>query len=88
MCSTRSGYYIGDEKQERRIHTERREKLKEDQRKTKAEDKRKPMERILANLEAKKKEEIIKSTGHQRPHVTKQHQQPIRYLSLNFRKIT
>ena len=63
MCSTRSGYYIGDEKQERRIHTERREKLKEDQRKTKAEDKRKPMERILANLEAKKKEEIVTVHG-------------------------
>ena len=46
------------------------------------------MERILAKLEAKKKEEIIKSTGHQRPHVTKQHQQPIRNSSLNFRKIT
>ena len=61
MCSARSGYYIGDEKQERRIHTERREKLKEDQRKTKAEDKRKPMERILAKLEAKRKKKLSRA---------------------------
>ena len=46
------------------------------------------MERILAKLEAKKKEEIIKITGHRRRHVRKQHKQPIRNSSLNFRKIT
>lgn len=46
------------------IHAARREKSKEDRRKSKAEEKRKPTERILARLEVNKKEEIIKSNGH------------------------
>ena len=46
------------------MHAARRERPKEDQRKSKAEEKRKPLERILMRLEAKKKEEDIKSTGH------------------------
>ena len=46
------------------MHATRRERPKEDQRKSKAEEKRKPLERILMRLEAKKKEEDIKSTGH------------------------
>ena len=60
----RRGYYIGDEEDEYTAHAARRERSKEDQRKSKAEEKRKPLERILARLEANKKEEDIKSTRH------------------------
>ena len=65
----RSVYYIGDEKDESMLQEEK--KSIEDQRKTKAEETKRPTERILARLEAKKKEEIIKSIGHRRPPVEK-----------------
>ena len=65
----RSVYYIGDEKDESMLQEEK--KSTEDQRKTKAEETKRPTERILAKLEAEKKEEIIKSIGHRRPPVEK-----------------
>ena len=62
--SVEDNYYIGDEEDEYTVHAARRERSEVDQRKSKAEEKRKPLERILARLEANKKEEDIKSTGH------------------------
>ena len=78
------------------MHEARRESSKEYRRKTKAEEKRKPTKRILARLEAKKKD-IIKSTGYRRPRVRKklcqtkepgQDKQPKRNSLLNFQNIT
>ena len=62
--SVEDNYYIGDEEDEYTVHAARRERSEVDQRKSKAEEKRKPLERILARLEANKKEEDIKSSGH------------------------
>ena len=56
-------------RRERQIHAAGREKRTEDQRKTKAEETRKPSERILARIETEKKEETIKRTEHRRPPV-------------------
>ena len=64
-------WWISHWRRGKRIDAARREKSKEDQRKRKTEEKRKPTKRILARLQSKKKEEIIKPTGHRTVFVLK-----------------